>query len=462
MISDSRCCLPAYSSSSTPNSRDRTTTQDSPGSSSFSSWLLIDQVVAVPLATDIELPHMRRRIALFIRSKAATLVFAQLVGAFGGLCVNLLSTQALAPEPRGQMALFIQAAYVLQSLSMLGRDRSFLVGYGARTDSSVAWTFLRVNRAMLLALTLAASALMLLQRQNPGLWYFAAALSILFVCSSVFGFALRTSYIVGTRGAESLFLVSVLAVQLVLIAGSGVLLGLGVTNIAAWIALYPLSGIVNVLAASLLLLIHPRRAAPVETQQALVSEGWRLLPLSMVTMSLQKADRLLLPVLATASELGRYAFVSSLMELVVWPVSQWLDTQLRRWREDPRTLEGARLIRLLAGIMLAASIFASGTGVAAYLYIEHALPEEYGGARELIVPLGAFAVLKVVSRVVVAIQVAGNRSGLATTIELSGLLVSGALFFALTPALGAVGTAISLVSGGVVALLVALLMIRRK
>ncbi|OCL31720.1 hypothetical protein BCR15_08825 [Tessaracoccus lapidicaptus] len=177
-----------------------------------------------------------------------------------------------------------------------------------------------------------------------------------------------------------------------------------------------------------------------------------------MTVFLQKADRLLLPLLATAAELGRYAFVSSIMELVVWPVSQWLDTQLRRWRDVSGSLSRRSVSRLLLRVLLAATAFASATGVLALLYITLVLPSDYAPARLLILPLGLYGVLKVLSRVFVAVQVARMRSAAATAIELSGLLASVALFFVLTPTHGAIGTALSMVAGGAASLGVASLL----
>src|SRR5699024_3647427 len=89
---------------------------------------------------------------------------------------------------------------------------------------------------------------------------------------------------------------------------------------------------------------------------ALSIEGWRLVPLSLTRILLQKPDRLLLPLLAGAAELGRYAFVSSLMELVAWPVAQWVDTQIGRWRSESRSTSPPGVARAFC-VVLGTSLF---------------------------------------------------------------------------------------------------------
>ncbi|WP_141680130.1 hypothetical protein [Tessaracoccus lapidicaptus] len=386
-------------------------------------------------------------------------MIAQLTAAAGGLFVNLLSTQGLAPDARGEMALFIQAAYVVQSLAMLGRDRSYLVGGPLASNASIPRSFLSSNRAALVLLMLAGMALLTLSHTADGRWYRLAALSLFFACTGIFGYALRTAYILGSRGAGRIYGLSTVSLQAVIVTSAAVLFTLGVNDITAWIALYPASGLVNVFATIFMIKASsPTHISSLPLRRSLAREGWRLLPLNVMTVFLQKADRLLLPLLATAAELGRYAFVSSIMELVVWPVSQWLDTQLRRWRDVSGSLSRRSVSRLLLRVLLAATAFASATGVLALLYITLVLPSDYAPARLLILPLGLYGVLKVLSRVFVAVQVARMRSAAATAIELSGLLASVALFFVLTPTHGAIGTALSMVAGGAASLGVASLL----
>jgi O-antigen/teichoic acid export membrane protein len=79
--------------------------------------------------------------------------------------------------------------------------------------------------------------------------------------------------------------------------------------------------------------------------------------------------------------------------------------------------------------------------------------DQYSAARPLIWPLAAAGGLYAFSRFGVAITVAGNRSSLAASIDVSGMVVAALAYLVFIPEHGAAGAAVgSLLGYGVAAL----------
>src|SRR5699024_8882510 len=136
---------------------------------------------------------------------------------------------------------------------------------------------------------------------------------------------------------------------------------------------------------------------------------------------------------------------------------QWVDTQMRRWRIDSVSGRSRSVAKPLGIVVLMSLLLVLPIGGFAWAYITWVLPEDYLSARSLILPLGLAVVTKNMSRVFTSQFVAQSRRGLATTIEVSALVVSVLMFFILTSALGAVGTAWGMVAGAAASLGMAVL-----
>lgn len=396
-------------------------------------------------------PSVCNRLGEMLRNRVVVLMAAQISAAAGGFTMNILSTHALPVSARGEMAFFIQLAYAVQSVVLLGLDRSYLVGFPAQHGWSVSRSFVRSSLPAFAVLVAAAMGSAVLFSDDSMSWMWLS-IALMFACSGLFGIILRVSYILGESGSRELYLGSAVGVQAVLIASALVLLGTETVDVAAWIAIYPLSGMVVVLAAGLLVLRAGGEQASSRARRVLALEGLRLFPLVFFTVLLQKADRLLLPILAGTAELGRYAFVATMMEIPYWPVSQWIDTQMLAWRKRSIGGSGKFPTKILLRVLLFSASVSAVIGLSAYLYIVSMLPSGYGSAIHLILPLGLAGVLKSLSRVLTSQLVAASKHGAATFVEFVSLGTAVSGFFVLTPAWGALGTALSLVVGALASL----------
>lgn len=387
-----------------------------------------------------------------LRNRTLWLVGTQAFAAFSALVVNIFSTSALDPSSRGYLAFYLQLAFICQFLALFGRDRAALVVSGINGDFSVSRFLIGANRTGVLlvgVLGIVVTSAGVLGGEQP---LFLLALSLWFACAGIFGVVIRVRYVLEPERGLIAFAATSIVVQILLIVGSFCLMMFEVTDLNAWVGLYPSSASVYVLVAAWAALRDPRPPAPRASVALISKEGWRLFPLSMLTLLLQKADRLLLPVLSTGAELGRYVFVVSILELASWPIVQWLDTKLASWRREYEARGLIRLRAVIIGSIGVSSLLASFAALFSQLYIAFALTEEYASASLLIVPIAAAVIVRVGSRVFSGVLVAQKMRRLALVGEFLALGAFIVGLVVLAPSLGALGAAYASLGAAVISL----------
>lgn len=377
-----------------------------------------------------------------LRSRTSGLLLAQVVAAAAAFGINLMAARVMDPDGRGVLALALQVSYVATTAALLGVEAPYVARRAA--------PFPVVARELTSLL-------------RPGYWFTAlgvatavalyldgrTGLATTVLLASVYAFgnthvrAVRTAYI--ASGAFRPFAATAVVSQLALLAAGAVLLVLEVADPNVWIAVYALLSMV----ALLVLRTGGRRAGTAPDRTALAAvrgQGLRLVPASFGNTAMLRSDRLLLPALASASELGLYVVVATATEIAGWPVKQWVDASLRRWRDQGAagTPGTVRLVATAAGLALALSAVLAGVTYAAVTYL---LPEAYHPSRVLLLPLGAATVVYAATRVQQGLLVARGEAGRVSAVELAGMAVSVVLYVVLIPGWGATGAAVGSLVG---------------
>lgn len=371
------------------------------------------------------------------RRTSTYLVAGQLFTAGVSFLVNILAANAMPPEDRGALAFAIQLCYTLTILSMMGLERPFIAASKGEF-AELLIRFVGISRigwlAGLLPLGMGV-AFWLMGNHVLGL---AGALIALYLVGNSIARAVRVAYI--GSGDPRAFVVNTMASQAVLLAGAGTLSLAGVDWPLAWLALYVLMGLVSFAtlwrSSSRTQSYSPLRKIEV---RELRKQGLWLLPASFGNTAMLRSDRLLLPVLAGPAELGVYIAVAAVMEMASWPIQQWVDSSLRRWRSEALSPHDRRtvVVRAIVSVM-ATSVILSG---AAFFVVQFALPESYRAAVGLIPILGVATVIYGWTRVQQGLLVARGQSGGVSLVETIGLVGSVAAYVLMIPAYGAYGAA---------------------
>ena len=294
----------------------------------------------------------------------------------GAAVVNVLAARVLGPAGRGELAVAVQAAYLLTGMAVLGAALAM--------DTAPAR---RLWRPVL-------AAGQAVRPAHPEVFVHAMGAAVLVLVGT-------TSLAVGTAGSATPFprvsclaLASLLAVCLVLVARPG----------GGWSA--------------------PR---------------WRVAPAAVATVALLRVDRVLIPWLSSMGELGRYAAVVTMTEVLYWPVLHYVDANAPRWRT-------ARPLR--PGLVLAgASAYLVVSGVALVvlgrLVLVPLLGPEFAGADALLVPLVVAACCYGFSRVWLALAAPAHATGAVTSTEVTVGVATVVGCGLLVPASGAAGAALA-------------------
>lgn len=392
-----------------------------------------------------------------LRHPALVLLLGQLTTAFTAFVMNLFSSNVLSPEERGLLAFFLQLAYVATVLSLLGVERPYVASRTSATFGSAYRDMTLLTRTAWLCMAglLAMAGVLAVQ----GRWLLAA----LAVGSAVYMRAntdirkVRIAFIVSQSPGP--FISTLLGTQIPLIACGFALFLLDVDTSPAWLAAYAATGLAAPLIAWRWSVREPAASAPDSAALGRVrKEGLRLLPASFGNTALLRSDRLLLPFLSTPAELGRYVAVATIMEVGTWPIQQWVDASLGKWRAQGTP--GPRR-RLVVWALLGAVAVTACLSAVTFLVIEYWLPVEYRAAQQLLVPLAVGTVMYAGTRIQQGLMIVRGLPGLVSVAEISGMGVSLALYIVLMPRYGAMGAAVGSALGFLALLVVASVLQRR-
>jgi O-antigen/teichoic acid export membrane protein len=377
-----------------------------------------------------------------LRDTSVQLIAGQLLAGVIALIANILMARALSPTGRGEVALMLQIVYLSTQVLLLGTERSFVAGYHGTAPAAAvkAYARLLIVPCAIGLFVVAGFVLLAPERYDPGPGFVAVVACYAVVDAGI----LATRAVAVAVGRVHDFLrarviesVSVLAMMLALYFTR-------VADPAIWVLVYLIAGLLPTTAYIVFWLRLPAPAtttpiAPGQQRQAR-REGLLLFPAAIANMAMLRVDRLALPVLASTAELGLYASVSTLTELLVWPLRAYADSRLGKWRAAHKG--GALQVRplVLAAIVytvVVAPIAAAGI----YWLIVPVFGARYAPARAVVLPLVVAAGLYAVSRITLGLLIAKGHSALVSGAEIFGFAVSLVAYLALIPKYGIQGAA---------------------
>lgn len=370
------------------------------------------------------------------------LVLMQVLAAGTAFVVNILSASVMEPEGRGYLALLVQITYVLTVAVMLGIERPFIATRQAGFGQALSELTRLLGPGYIFIGTLVALSAFLLFGEFQGL-AISAVLVIFYLLGNVCSRLVRTSFIASSR--ISPFVIVSVSTQGILLLMAGVLFLSRNSSPEFWFLAYGSSGTVALLVTVYAAVRMRRGSVRRSCEKIIRRDGLKLLPASFGNTAMLRSDRLLLPFLASNSQLGIYIVVATTMELASWPVQNWVDASLNRWRRDHGKLGSGWKTILLA--VAATFVLAVLMGVASFLLIRLVLGESYAASEVLIIPLGSAAVVYAASRVQQGLFIATGRAGLVSNTEIVGMAVSVCGYLVLIPPFGAMGAALASIVG---------------
>lgn len=372
------------------------------------------------------------------------LLTGQVVAAIVAFAMNVMSARVMTPAGRGTLALLLQITFLLTVIGMLGIDRPYVAQRQVPFAKALAELRLLLRPGFLFAAAclLVGAGLAASGHLELGI---ASALVSVYLFGNMYVQAIRAAFIVS--GAAKYFIMSALISQVGLFSLGAIFLMTDVQDPNMWFLAYAVISFTAVVIAWLnrdQAVTGPVRSDP--TLEMIRSQGLKLLPASLGNTAMLRSDRLLLPLLASTSELGIYVAVSTVMEMATWPVQQWVDSSLRKWNLTiSRTRSQGFVLMTKAGAFVAALSLAFG--ILAYETVVRLLPVTYHQSPVLIVPLGIASVFYAVTRVQQGMLVAQGHAGRVSAVELTGMIASVAMYVLLIPGHGAMGAALGSLIG---------------
>ncbi|MCR8669849.1 lipopolysaccharide biosynthesis protein [Agrococcus sp. HG114] len=384
-------------------------------------------------------PSAARAAVLLLSTQALTAA-----SAFG---VSLLAATVMAPAARGELALWLQIVYLSSTLALLGIERPMVAHAQGSARSVTAFVLARLASAPATLAVLSFVALVWLILSSGSQLPLLLMTALSYVLTNVQLRAVRIGYLVSRDWRP--FVSITIGTHLVTIAVSLLLALLGAGDVRVWTLVYVVSGVV------VLLYLGRDRDAPdvsldVDVRE-LMRTSYRLIPASIGNTAMLRSDRLLLPMLSSSAQLGLYVMVATATELAAWPVQQYVDASLRKWRQQSPTIWSIHG-RTAVGFGIGAG-FAVLAGTLMHHIIMAWLPA-YTDSLGLVPPLVLAAAIYSATRVQQGLLVSQARTGMASLVETAGMVASVLLYLALIPGLGAVGAAIGSVIGYSVGLVI--------
>lgn len=370
------------------------------------------------------------------------LLAAQLSIAAGGLLANVLSARGLGAEGRGELALYLQITYVVGTVVVLGRDRSFTAVVTDRRDL-VAGTndFARLLRMpsflALISCTLIPVALNVSGMQHAVL--LATALWLV-VLGNVVTSGTRAVSIVSDEGRG--YAAGIGVSQVILLTIFFILAMMRVADSVIWFFAYGIALLVPFLVVALCRGLGRstvgRRPRELRKIRKL---GLALVPSATAEIITSRLDRLLIPVFAGYAALGYYAVIATFTELIVWPIRHYVDSKVPTWAEQVESGARLRLGRLFCFVAILSLGLSLLVGVMIWFLVPVLFGAEFLNSRELILPLVLGSGVYGISRLGVGVATAHSAGKAVNMINILGMITSVLLYLWLIPSGGALGAA---------------------
>ena len=400
----------------------------------------------------MNLPSMRSRAKGLLSSVTTWLVLTQLVTAGAAFLLNLLSSASLDPADRGILALFLQIGYLLTALSMLGVEKPYIATAGKPIRSALG----ELQRLAAPGLVMCSMILLILAGilwMNGVANWDLVGLGAVFVIGNLHLLVLRSGSIASTTWWT--YVLTTLGCQILLVFGGVCLSVAGVNDLTLWVLLY----VGSTLIATIITLPKTNWSAyrvfrGSSSYRTSRDQGLRLLPASLGSVSMQRADRFLLPLLASPAALGIYVMAATAVSFSAWPIQQWSDTKLEAWASS----KDRHLRRVLAPMGVAfivTMVFGLIISGVVWISIDKFLGTAYEPAKSLLPVLVASAVIYSLTRVQQGMMIALGQAGRVSISEITGMSISVCACFLLIPLFGALGAALSVLAGNLGCLIAA-------
>lgn len=334
--------------------------------------------------------------------------------AFGA---NILMTRELAPDARGQVAFVLQLAYFTGPFIMLGVDRLVLRGETASLSG-------RLTRHLVPLSALATLLLLVIFRDVRA------------VAGIV---ALVTGWLTIQRSKAlrdhsfATYVRRFLLYQTAIAAGILIVYIIDPDQWFWWLTPYAAPAIAVLVFEIRRAIEHPSKLFGHVGRQSL-----QLLPATLSTIVTLRAERLLLPLLASNSELGLYIAVATATEPVYWVAQALAD---HRSGQILRTAQPARLLRGLAKDFAVFAPTAAVVGVVVSQFLVPVFGDAYASSTRLVVPLASASVALALYRQTLAWHLSGPTPGDVSRVETVTALSAVLGYVIGISAAGAIGAA---------------------
>lgn len=245
------------------------------------------------------------------------------------------------------------------------------------------------------------------------------------------------------------FLAASVASQVLLVAGAWIFVAIPLDKPELWLLLYGVSSALPYLFTEWIVRRRSSPTTPARDLAPIARLGYSLVPAALAEAVLARADKFLLPLLSSFAQLGIYAVVFTMTDLVTWPVKQYAESKIPSWRrahEVGQLRWGGALVRVLGFGAVAALLL----GVAIYFLLVPVFGPEYEAGRALVLPLSVAAVLQTVMIFGACVNIAAGRPAAVTWVSLSGMICALPALILLVPLWGAIGAAWAMVFGNLV------------
>ncbi|MFI1993697.1 lipopolysaccharide biosynthesis protein [Actinoplanes sp. NPDC020271] len=383
-----------------------------------------------------------------LREPAVQILASQVLTGAVAMAANILMVRSMTPTHRGEVALLLQVVYLATQVLLLGTERSFVASYhnvapGPAVRAYGRLLLIPASAGLLGVIVFTAASP---HHRNPG----PLIVALLVVYTIVEASALASRAVAIAVGRVRDFMIARVLESVLLL---GMLVGLYVTHTShpeTWFLAYVVAGAVPTIVYLLVWLRLPvdPAAAPVDAalNRQVRREGLALFPAAISNMAMLRVDRLVIPALASTAALGLYTSVATMTELLAWPVRAYADSRLGRWRashNDGGLHTRPIVLAVAAYSLVVVPIVAGGL----YLLIVPVFGHQYAPAKVVVLPLVVAAGLYAVSRVSLGLLIAKGRGGLVSVAEITGFVVSFAVYLLLIPRLGILGAAYGSLAG---------------
>jgi O-antigen/teichoic acid export membrane protein len=386
--------------------------------------------VTLPIRVD------RRSLSAVAASSGTSLAAA--VVAF---IVNILMARHLGPGPRGEVALFLQGAYVIAPVLALGVDRQAL--REPRRTAAIShrhvWVLALLGIAMAIAF------------RSPAM---AACLA-----AAAWGASMAIERGTGmATGRLRQYVVAQVAIQVWILVASIVLYVSHIDDPFWWLAVYAAP-------APAILVLSFRFTPKSATAESLRQKFLGTVDRHSITymagglgiLLAARVERLILPILASTRELGLYVAIATASEMLVWAAGGLGESRVVGFMTGAQTRWGLAwaVSRDLAYFLVVAAPLAAGI----HFVLLPLLGPSFASADQLVIPLCLASATWATYLQLSGAWLARGTVQQSVRLDVGAALLTAACVAALVPAYGALGAALGCLAAYAIMIPVAMVLL---